>query len=136
MRNNFFCVLGIIVHLLQSCQGLVHEQQITGDFYLIAVDSENEMSVSYKVNKGGYIAIIPAVVYSVGHDSNYIFAKQHPEGRNGKTNYYIVPIKVSNPYRVEEEVIGPLNENQFYEKLDEFAIMERDNLFQTTIDNL
>jgi hypothetical protein len=104
---------------------------------LIAVDSEQEMHVAYEISDdGSYLGVIPATVYSVGYDEKFIYAKQHPEGPNGKTNYYLVPVKISNPYRVEDEVIGPLNENEFYEKLRELGVTEIDNLFHTTIKNL
>ncbi len=120
-----------------SCQDFVHKERIVGDFFLVAVDSDQEMDISYKIsNDGDFIGVVPATVYSIGHDSLYIYAKQHPDGPDGKTNYYIIPIEVQHPYNVEEGVIGPLDKNQFYKKLDEFKVVRRDDLFQTTIENL
>lgn len=136
MRKSILIVI-VVTLLCQSCQNFVHEEKITDRFFLIAVDSNQEMDVSYKVSEdGGFIGIIPAIVYAAGHDSKYVYAKQHPAGPNGKTNYYIVPIKITNPYKVEDEVIGPLDENQFYKKLDELGVAKKDDLFQITLENL
>lgn len=134
--RSIFWILAVTLLLGQSCHGLVREEKIIGDFYLVAVDSETETSLSFKISDGSYIGIVPATVYSAGYDSKYVYAKQHPEGANGKTNYYIIPIKVKDQYRVDEEVIGPLNKTQFTEKLYELGVTKSEDLFQITIDNL
>jgi len=132
-------ILIVVISILTcvSCQDFVHKEHIAGDFFLVAVDSDQEMDISYKIsNDGSFIGVVPATVYSVGHDSLYIYAKQHPDGPDGKTTYYIIPIAVQNPYKVEEGVIGPMDKNQFYKKLKELKITKRDDLFRRTFEDL
>jgi hypothetical protein len=136
MKKNIYFTLVSMIFLLQSCQDLAHEEKIVTDFYLIAVDADTDMSLSYKVNEGGYIGIISPTVFSVGYDSKYLYAKQHPEGPEGKTNYFIVPIRIKNKYRLDQEVIGPLDKHQFVRKLSELGVTENKELFQITIDEL
>jgi hypothetical protein len=135
MKGIAITILSVL--FFQSCQTFVHEERIIDNFYLIAVDSDQEMHVSYKVSsEGDFIGIIPAVVYSVGYDSKYVYAKQHPETSNGKTNFYIVPISVSNVYRLQQEVMGPFNKHQFDKKLNELGVSNQGNLFSITLNDM
>jgi hypothetical protein len=51
------------------------------------------------------VTVIPEYIFSVGHNSNYIIAKQHPKPErfsstvNTKiTNYYIIDVKNSDEF--------------------------------------
>ena len=64
---------------------------VVGDYKVIWVDVQESRSL----NKGE--GLVPAYVFAVGHDSKYIFAKQHPLLENSRvkidkniTNYYII----------------------------------------------
>jgi hypothetical protein len=131
MNVNAILIL-IAVYLCQSC-GFAYEEHIVGNYYIVAVDSDSDAGLSYMVNEGSFIGVIPSVVFSVGHDSKFVFVKQHPDGPNGKINYFIVPIEIKNKYKVDEEVIGPLNENQFNAKLIQLGVSKTDDLFQVTL---
>jgi len=115
-RNKFLLV--ICAAFVTSC-GFVTKQHIVDNFYLIAVDSEDDLTLNYKGNGEGYTTIIHQIVYEVGNDDDYIIVKQHPEdltkpmSDTAKMNYYIVPTKLKNPSWAEKEILGPMTHSEF-----------------------
>jgi uncharacterized membrane protein YciS (DUF1049 family) len=122
-----FIIQIFLICLLIGCNlGFVHEEQITGNYYLIAVDIKEQMSVSYKLNNSSFIGVVPETVYAVGFNENFIIAEQH-EGSGLNIKYYIIPL--SNPIHSspDENVIGPLNHDGFMQKRKELKIPENLN---------
>ncbi len=113
--------------LVCSCRGLFEDKEVAGNFHIVALGSKYDMSLGYEINDGGFINIIPHVVFAVGYNEKYIIAKQHPldikAGLNKKvTNYYIIPVSVKDQYWIEKEVIGPLTNEAFDERRKELNI--------------
>ena len=69
----------------------------------------------------GSSQIVPEYVFSVGHNDDYIIAKQHPtsgfeggyEINTNVTNYYIIDMN-GKVLTKGEKVFGPLTRNQFH----------------------
>jgi len=64
------------------------------------------------------LGIVPATVYAVGENAQYIVLKQHPYSKStydkSVTNYYVVRRSDSTNFReVEAGVQGPLDEAAF-----------------------
>jgi hypothetical protein len=106
----------ITTFFLASC-GMAEKHKITGNYYLVAVDTDDEMALAYHEPSDGsnYATIVDNCVFAVGYNDKYIIAKQHPwnfmsSKRPNKevTNYYIVPI--GSIYIPNNK---PLNEFQF-----------------------
>ena len=97
---------------------------IVGDYKLAWIDTPENQFISFS-NK----TIVDGYVFAVGHDDNFIIAKQHPNaGFDGNyeintlvTNYFIIKI-VSN----EPKVIGPLNQSEFKSLVKRFKISQID----------
>lgn len=71
------------------------------------------------------------IIYSVGYNSDYIIAKQHPQKGDfysepdySITNYFIIDIEENNK-GYKQGVIGPLTKEQFDSKMDELGISEK-----------
>ena len=136
---NFLFYIIILIFFLFRC-GFAHEEEITKNHYLIATDVGEQMNVSYYGDDDGtiYGTIIPAKVFSIGFNKNYIIAKQHPCEDYGCidtiTNYFILPVKDSMNWETKNGLLGPLNKPQFLQKRKELNI---ENLeFTKTFDSL
>ncbi len=112
---------------LSSCFGLFDSgsEKITDNYVLSWIDLQ-ESQVIRKTSEdcpAGCEALTPDYIFSVGHNENFIIAKQHPtSGFEGGyeidtsiTNYFIIEINTS-------DVIGPLKINQFDSTVNKMGI--------------
>ena len=97
---------------LSSCLFDSDSDKIIGDYETVWIDIPQTRSI----NKGE--EIVPAYVSEIGHNSNFIIAKQQPIKQGNivtvhtdTTNYYI--ITVSNNSFQDKPVYGPLSKNSF-----------------------
>lgn len=97
---------------LSSCLFDSDSDKIIGDYETIWIDIPQTRSI----NKGEQI--VPAYVSEIGHNSNFIIAKQHPikEGNivvvhTDATNYYIIAVS-ANSFQ-DKPVYGPLSKKSF-----------------------
>lgn len=96
-----------------------------GEYYLIAVDSKYDMIIARRLesDKSSYIGRIDRTVFAVGHDNRFIIAKQQPEGKPSKVNYFIIDtFSDSDHAEKNNSVIGPLNEEEFIKKFLELGV--------------
>lgn len=114
-----------------SCWGDEFEKEkIAGNYYLMSSDSyNNDVSISYKLESGGFAEIIGQTVFAIGHNDRYIVVGQHSINFKNQnvypvTNYYIMKIS-DNVLSAENGVTGPLNINEYELKKKELHI---DNL--------
>lgn len=123
MKNKIsYLVILFLMFLLIGCDGLKSEH-ITERYYLVAVDSAEEMTLSYSVdNDNSTVGVVSKTVFSVGYNDEYIIVKQHPLNNRKIINYFIVPIYKSINYSPEKGVIGPLSLKQFEENRKDLNI--------------
>jgi hypothetical protein len=119
-------ILFLSTLFFSSCFGLFDSgsDTIIGDYKTIWIDLHANQSISKEIelNSGSYYQVIGEYVFSVGHNDDYIIAKQHPTNgfENGFqvntkiTNYFIIELK-SSKLNHEERVFGPLDKNNFNE---------------------
>ena len=120
----------LILCLLSGCTGFSSKENIVGNYYLIATDTDEQSSLSYcePADKNGCIGIIEATVFAVGYNKDYIIAKQHPRvdpkvPNKSVTNYFILPItKKETHWGSNSGLIGPLRLDQFNEKKKELNL--------------
>ena len=104
-----------ILTLLNSCAWL-HEsehQKIAGEYEVGWNDIESNRAITKPIENfdGGYHIIVDGYVYAVGHNENYIIAKQH-QSFETETNYYLIDIK-KNSKDHSKGIYGPLNKIEF-----------------------
>lgn len=127
MKFNFLFLL--VFSLLIGCQGVAIKEKIEGNYYLIATDAEEDLSLTYHeaADENNYGTIINATVFAIGHNNEYIIAKQHPRNfpnppDKSITNFFILPIKKKFDWKTNNDLLGPLTLEQFNEKRKELNI--------------
>lgn len=128
MRNRIFLILVFSIFIsimLTSCFDLFDDgvDTIVSDYKISWIDVRENRSLT----KGE--RLIDAYVFAVGHDSKYIYAKQHPLSENPKekinqkiTNYYIIE-QSKNSFQ-DKPIYGPLDKINFRKKCKELGIEE------------
>lgn len=100
--------------LLVSGCGFVHDEHITGPYRLIAVDVDDQMSISYDLGDGSAVGRIDETVFAFGFDDRFIVAKQHLNGDRSVTNFFYLDMTKDSKYaEPKDSVTGPLTEKQF-----------------------
>jgi hypothetical protein len=125
-RILFLC---IVFGLFEGCTGFAIKRQLFGNYYLVATDGDEGLSLTYHGPNDGntYGDIVPATVFAIGYNDSFMIIKQHPRtfpnppNRN-VTNYFILPIKKDFNYRTMNEMIGPISFEQFTQKRRELGI--------------
>lgn len=114
----------LVVFSLPSCFGLFDSgsKTIKGRFELLWIDlPESQGIVESYDNSGNRLQIVEEYVFSVGHNDDFIIAKQHPtSGFNGGyeidnkiLNYFIVDMNNKILKDEYNKVFGPLTMHQF-----------------------
>ena len=115
MKKTTPFLIVIISFLINSCSWLdeSQHQKIIGEYEVGWNDLESNRSITKLIKDcdGCSEGIIASYVYAVGHNQNYIIAKQL-ENSQTKTSYYIIDIK-KNQANSQKGIFGPLNETEF-----------------------
>lgn len=113
MRHLLSAITLTLALLVSGC-GFVHDEHITGPYRLIAVDVDEQMSISYDLGDGSAIGRIDETVFAFGHNKRFIVAKQHPGGDGSITNYFYLDMTKDSKYaEPSESVTGPLTQTEF-----------------------
>jgi hypothetical protein len=94
-----------------------HGERPVGNCYLVAVDGDEDMSLSCKLESGDSMGVVPPAVFAAGYSDSLIIAKQYSvhDGSINKRLAYdcIVPLKFKVRHAPDENRIGPLSEKEF-----------------------
>jgi hypothetical protein len=124
-------VVLLVTSLLLSGCGFVHDERLTGNYRLIAVDVMEQMSVNHSLNNGSAVGRINETVFAVGWDQRYIVAKQHPNNNRVVTNYYYLEMAKDSPYAdPSASVTGPLTETEFKQRQAELRLPDFKRTFK------
>lgn len=120
-----------IALLQNSCFFDSESNRIIGDYKILWIDLPANQTISkeYENNPSSSSVIIPEYVFAVGHNEDFIIAKQHPtNGFKGgyevditTTNYYIIDIN-RKIIKNKKGLLGALIEDEFNAKLKELKI--------------
>lgn len=112
----------ICLLLFSSCSFDSRTDRVVDDYEVAWIDVHEERAL-YKGEE-----IVPPYVFAVGHDSKYIFVKQHPlssettEKIDGSVvNYYIIE-RTKTMYQ-DKPKYGPLTKEKFEKKCIELGIL-------------
>lgn len=122
-------LLFLILCLLYGCIGVAIKENIFGNYYIVATDIDEDLSLTYHepIDGDNYGIIIQATVFAVGYNEKYIIAKQHPRAfpnppNKSITNFFILPLSKGFNWRTNNGLIGPLTLEQFNTKRKELNI--------------
>lgn len=119
---NYSILFGITL-VLTGCPGLFDSgsEKIIGRYQVLWIDvwENQKISKQDKEHPSGSSVLVPEYVYAVGHNDEYIIAKQHPTSGFEKgykvdtsiTNYYMIQMNEEEEYK--DLVFGPLTIHQF-----------------------
>ena len=122
-----------LLFFLHSC-GFVYEHHLTGNYYLIATDSKEDMAICYHNEPEIWLGIGGSGVYEAGHDERFILTKKYKELRDSIgmslyqydksiTEYYIIPVdNTQNHFDAQENYFGPLTAEEFEAKKKELGV--------------
>ena len=127
----------LLLPLLQSC-GFVYKQHLTGNYYLIAVDTKDDMDVCYhrQTDDALYIGITGASVYAVGYDDDFILVKAYRALRDSMdislqrydkntTEYYIIPVNnTQEAWEAQENKFRAFSKKDFEVKRRELGVSD------------
>jgi hypothetical protein len=110
--------------------GFAIKQKLFDRYYLIAVDVEEELDLSYEspYNPDLYWTVVKETVFGVGYNRGYIIVEQHPKEllnppNKSITNYFILPIAYQHEHGIGNfGLIGPLTSEEFNKKRKELNI--------------
>lgn len=127
----------LLLPLMQSC-GFVYKQHLTGNYYLIAVDTKDDMDVCYhrQTDDALYIGITGASVYVVGYDDDFILVKAYRALRDSMdislqrydkntTEYYIIPVNnTQEAWEAQENKFRAFSKKDFEVKRKELGVSD------------
>ncbi|MFK7049804.1 hypothetical protein FLACOL_00457 [Flavobacterium columnare] len=123
MKTDFKILITLVlINLFFSCND-IENNKIIGRYYLVAVDTKDNMTIGYEIDENGNtVDVVGETIFSIGNNDKYIIAKQHPSRNKNIVNYFIIPIYKDFTYSPEKGLIGPLSLNQFEAKRKELNI--------------
>ena len=112
-------------------------QKIIGQYEVGWNDLESNRAITKKseISENNYNIIVSDYVSAVGHNENYIIAKQH-QNFNNEINYYLIDIN-KNKLDNSKGILGPLNKNEFEKVKIELKIenLKFDMIFDEKLKN-
>ena len=119
-----FLVVLACLGLLAGCGGIgfAYEKRLSGKYGLVAADVLEQMVVAEMLPNGSAIGVIPATVFAVGWNEQFIIAKQHPSDSNHRvdktvTQFYVLRIS-------DGSLTGPLAEPAFSAERTKLGVPE------------
>lgn len=131
-------LLLLLLSLMQSCE-FVYERHLTGNYYLIAVDTKEDMDVCYhrqNDNDAPYMGITGTSVYAVGYDDDFILVKAYRALKDSMgismqrydkntTEYYIIPVNnTQEAWEAQENKFGAFSKTDFEVKRKELGVSD------------
>lgn len=104
----------IFLIVLIGCKGYVFQKQITNEIYLVAVDSREQMTLSYRLPEGTYIGIIGETIIWTGWEPrmNRIMVKQYLKAEN-KIRYFAIDLNKDYAFGYRSDGVVEFNERNF-----------------------
>lgn len=128
----YIALLGLI-----SCD-VIWDDKLTGNYYLLAIDSMSDMRVTYYPKNGSMnFDITENGIYEVGHDENFILAKAYKTLIDSLgnslhrydtdiTEYYIIPVdNTQSGLDAQENCFKLTTKEEFEAKRKELGVSDK-----------
>ena len=138
MKTAISSLFLLLIPVIQGC-GFVYQRHLTGNYYLIAVDTKEDMDVCYHQqndDNAPYTGITGASVYAVGYDNDFILVKAYralrdsigislPRYDKNTTEYYIIPVNnTQEAWEAQENKFGAFSKKDFDVKRKELGVSD------------
>jgi hypothetical protein len=118
-KTSFY--ISILFLCTQCQQGFILHQKIVDNYYIIAPGIYERAALCFQTKDdwANYGELVPATVFAVGYNNEYMIVKQHPllSFTNAidktTTNYYILPILKTIDWSTKNGLMGPLSLEDF-----------------------
>jgi hypothetical protein len=122
MSSNRLLIYTLLLFIIIGCQGLVYKKEITHGYYLIGVDTSNNISLCYELQSGSYIGVLDSGIERLGFNNKVIAVRSRNSWRvpeeKGKFTYYVIPLSENvDEHWVDTLTIGPMTKLEFKEIL-------------------
>lgn len=102
----------------------MYKKEITQGYYLIGVDTSNNISLCNEINDGGFIQVLDSGIDRLGFNEEVIAIRAinswEVSEEKDEFKYYVIPlIENVDPHWVDTLTIGPLTKLEFKEKMKE-----------------
>ncbi|PJJ83429.1 hypothetical protein [Mucilaginibacter auburnensis] len=118
MKSKVKVALFLLVCIFEcsGCFGLFDSgsDHIVGDYYTGWIDLHHTRNIYLSHKDSVSVEVVPAYIFAVGHNGQFIFAKQHP--LTGTFPNENIDTSITNHYiirRVSGQIIGPISEHDF-----------------------
>ncbi|MEO5945731.1 MAG: hypothetical protein ABIP79_02865 [Chitinophagaceae bacterium] len=110
-KSSFIFGLLFLISFL-SC-GFAYQKHVTGKYYIIGVDSKDDLGLSYKLSSGDYIGKAPGQLLQYGFNDTFLVAKTQIDKATSPSYYIIDMTKDSELAHEEVFRVGPLTEEEY-----------------------
>ncbi|MFB5652893.1 hypothetical protein ACE5IS_19830 [Leptospira wolffii] len=120
MRAITFIVL--IVFSSFRCKEYVFLKHVSGKIHLVAVDSLEQMTLSYLLPEGTYVGIIGETIEWVGFEphSDRILIKQKIRNEHQEVQYFSIDAQIDYSFGYRDDGIHNMKEKEFFEMIQRF----------------
>jgi len=95
-----------------SC-GFAYEKQIVGKYYIIGVDTKDDLGLSYNLGGGSFVGKTPGKLIAYGFNDTFLVAKTTSYLTNSE-EFYLIDMTKDSDYAHEKDFrIGPLTEVEY-----------------------
>ena len=113
LSKKLLLIIGLFLLINLCTCGFAYEKQITDKYYVIGVDTEGELGLSYKLGSGDYVGKAPGRLLQYGNNATFLVAKTQ-ESKNSNPAFYIIDMAKDSELAQEETFrIGPLTEEEY-----------------------
>lgn len=133
-----FIVYIVLLLGIAGCIGECYEDKLTGNYYLLAINSMTDMRITYYPNNESMnYDITESGIYEVGYDEDFILAKAYKTLTDSLgnslhrydtdiTEYYIVPVdNMQSGLAAQENRFKLLTEKEFEAKRKELGVSDK-----------
>ena len=115
--NQYLFIAAVLLLLINICScGFAYVRHVTGQYYIIGVDTKEDLGLSYKLSSGEYVGKAPGQLLEYGFNDTFLVAKTQ-EYNDHAPSYFIIDMTKDSDLEHEEIFrIGPLTEADFIDK--------------------
>jgi hypothetical protein len=95
---------------------MAYEEQITGKYYIVGVDTRDDLHLSYSIGAGSYVGKAPGEILRYGFNDTFLVAETD-DGVGRHAVYYVIDMTKDSEYAHEKDFrIGPISKAEYEDR--------------------